>query len=248
MLNNIFLCVDDLDLIKEFLININKTQNGNLVGTSTTIVEDVNQLLALHLDILIINPEINLEKAEILMEELRNHDQLKDLHIIALYSELDGKTVHFSIKHKIDNFLIKPYTCKDIFNVVSLESDTQQYEESIKDNIKTFVGRLLEQKGIPIHLNGHKYLTTAIYLKSEPVFCSLTMKEILVETAKEHGTTYTRVGKSIRTAITRAYKEQPALISLHTGVLEKPTCKALVCFIHNRMRLKEKEKDDIGNL
>ena len=73
MLNNIFLCVDDLELIKEFLININKTENGNLVGTSTTIVEDVNQLLSLNMDILIIDPEIHMQKAERLMEELRNN-------------------------------------------------------------------------------------------------------------------------------------------------------------------------------
>lgn len=64
--------------------------------------------------------------------------------------------------------------------------------------LKTIIKQELIKIGIPIHLVGFKYLTTAIsfYIKHEEE--NITMKEIYREINKKHNVKYTNAEKDIR--------------------------------------------------
>lgn len=240
MNSNIFLCVKDLNLIRDMIQISNMNKNVKLVGMSTTIIECVESLVYSHADILVIEPEIDEEKACEIIKRIRLHENLINLKIITLFEELDGKLIHRYLNAEINNFLIEPITADDLYHAIMLECKSKKDPCVVEDDVDLLINSYLLNLGVPNNLKGFSYLKTAITLMNQyHSLHNVRITKIYADVARCHCTTQSRVEKCIRTAIASAYEHQPALISINSSNLKKPTNSQLMIHVSEKIRIQQ---------
>ena len=123
----------------------------------------------------------------------------------------------------------------------------QAYRHSNKDKsveLHTRVSEVLCELGIPAHLNGYRYLRSALVraVQDQKVEEGI-VKGLYVDVAKEFNTTPSRVERSIRHAVEVAwdrcdldqiYKWFGGTVSPHKG---RPTNSEFICMVADKIRL-----------
>ncbi len=85
-----------------------------------------------------------------------------------------------------------------------MENETQK--PNAENDLETAVTEMLLRLGIPAHINGYRYLRTAVIdtVNDERLLDSMT-KRLYPDVAKKYGTTSSRVERGIRHAIESAW-------------------------------------------
>ena len=144
-----------------------------------------------------------------------------------------------------------------ISRVVAEEMDKELHICAVKqirtaDGMEVAISRQTEQKlsgmllrlGIPAHVNGYRFLQdTVLTVMVEPDAIKHMMHDLYPIVASRHHTTAERVERSIRNAISMAWKrsrpEESRRIlgrSVNAGY-EKPTSGELIALVAEKMRL-----------
>ncbi len=231
----IFLCMNDYSMIHEIIEHRASKSAIELVGIATTVPETIKELKALQIEVLILQNSINYEKSTRLLEMIQEDRDLKDIKILNIFKDLDVDSVHTLLKFDIQTYLIEPYTVEELMHSINIEVEIEKVEDSTYESLESFVSQILVNMGVPVHLSGFHYIkTAAILLQGSFVGSSRSMKNIYIQTAKQHFTTASRVEKAIRNAISYAYRIDPDKISIHNM---KPTNSQLVRIISEKLKL-----------
>lgn len=193
---NIFLCVKDFSIIKQMMDYENDSQKIKIVGISTTILEDINELKFLAIDVIVIQFSIDKGQAAILLSQMSEHPLLHKVKKLSLFKELDSDIVHLLLQHDIQNFLLEPCTSQQLIRAIVNESEKKEMEESRSKNSDALITEALMEMGLPVHLNGFLYIKTgAILVARNFVGMRIMMISIYNEIARLHQTTASRVEK-----------------------------------------------------
>lgn len=231
-MSSLYLCVYDFQLIRGLLAQVDKYEDISITGISTTVHEHVNRVLEMRPDIFILQfadyRQCNQLVCELTMKEARN-----GMKIIVLCKDLDTRIIHFLLQYDIKSFLMEPYTCEQIMDVV-----LQKGLESASPNpwnVERIAIKTMHALGLPIHLRGFEYIKTcAIVVAQNHVRRRVVMGYIYQECARIHGTTPASVEKAIRTAIKYAYRTQPEHICIYN---DKPTSAQIILYISEKIKL-----------
>ncbi len=122
----------------------------------------------------------------------------KDIYLLCTNSVIAGSNKLISMQEHFKSFLILNAPLDIIvfskwFQNLSLSGCYQHYHK------RKEINRMLSQLNIPIHLNGHYYLSCAIAIKIEDK--GLKLYEIYDKIARENHTTSSRVERAMRIAM-----------------------------------------------
>lgn len=207
----------------------------NIVGISTTILQQLNQLLELQVDVLILQFSIDKEQASVLLKKIFKNVNLQSLKVLCLFKELDSDIIHLLLQYEIQNFLIEPCDTKQLIQAIRIEQDKKVPQKPITCNMEAYVSQIMIDLGLPAHLHGFGYIKTSALLIAQTIIgIRIVMGNIYNETARYHHTTATRVEKSIRTAIHYAFRTQPEKICIYNT---KPTSSQVILYISEKLKL-----------
>lgn len=213
----VFLCVMDVEFLKE-LVNLNHEDDIEIVGFSILVPKGLDFLLELQVDALVIRDAIHVKRANALTEKIRNLAMYQHIHVIHIFKEIDGCTFHTLAQSDVMNFLLEPYSAKDVFTKIKAEIDLSDRGELARF-IEECGSAILIENGIPENLKGFTYMKTAVFVMVHHK-TRIVMNKVYHEVAIYHDTTAESVEKAIRLAIQTGYKNHPdCLIYNH----KKPT-------------------------
>lgn len=193
----------------------------------------------------------NLDAAATL-KELSEQEFLKKPKVIVASNFDNGFAQRNILKAGADYFILKPFDydvlCKRI-NVLLEEAAIEPTEISnnaIHENkLEIIITEILHYIGVPANIQGYYYLRTAIMIavQNEDVLNRIT-KELYPSVAKKHGTTVSRVERSIRHCIEVVW-HRGNIDALHSyfgysvnSIGGKPKNSEFISLISDRIRLK----------
>lgn len=133
-------------------------------------------------------------------------------------------------------FVYAPFSVGKI--MMELMKSSVRNQGGIHTNDEGIVSQLIQDMGIPVHLNGFRYIKTAAICLLHGEDQKLLMHQLYKEIARIHMTTSSRVEKAIRDAIDYAYRYEPDKIQIQH---RKPTNSQLIHLIYERMLLQQQE-------
>jgi two-component system response regulator (stage 0 sporulation protein A) len=150
-----------------------------------------------------------------------------------------------------DYFIIKPIDLNNLLNSVKgvmSQKDTQpgiynKFRSQDTNELAERISNYLHNIGIPSHIKGYKFLTTAVIMvyKDFNVLDSIT-KQLYPAIAKSYDTTDSRVERAIRHAIEVAWKDEDNkdFIDSHLGPMisfkKKPTNSEFIASLTDLLR------------
>jgi len=186
------------------------------------------------------------------LEELNNEDNFKRPSKIIMLSAFNNESlIARASELGADYFIIKPIDLNNLLssiNGVMNQSDIKpgvynkfrtQPEEELEERISNYLHNI----GIPSHIKGYKFLTTAVIMvyKDFNVLDSIT-KQLYPAIAKTYETTDSRVERAIRHAIEVAWKDETKaeFINSHLGPMisfdKKPTNSEFIASLTDLLR------------
>lgn len=211
----------------------NESGRIKIVGISTTVLDDMEELKNMEVDILVLQFAIDQQRACRMFESLLLSQS--SMNVLPLFQELDSEVIHLLLQYDLQNFLVQPYTFSQL--VAAIENLQFRHQTSIAaaNTIESSAIEIMMELGLPAHLDGFSYIqTAAIYIAKNSNEIRANMKLIYQETAKAHRSTSLRVEKCVRTAIGYAYRNQPERICVNNC---KPTNRQIILYISERLKL-----------
>ncbi|MBR1865432.1 MAG: sporulation transcription factor Spo0A [Lachnospiraceae bacterium] len=247
----------DESIRKKMEDTIRKQSHCHLIGTY-----DKGDQLLLHIredhpDLVVLNPVLpNLDGIGVI-EKTRSDLQLDTISFILVASAHQTKVLNVLQNRKNVRFL--PWDN----NVEMLEkcimetprhnpnsNHAPQVEDivvrqgSYEKDLNMLVTQMIHEIGVPAHIKGYLYLSTAILMAVENMdVLNAVTKQLYPDIAKEHGTTDTRVERAIRHAIEVAW-ERGNIDMIHElfgytiqADKGKPTNSEFIALMADRIRL-----------
>ncbi|MEG0526927.1 MAG: sporulation initiation factor Spo0A C-terminal domain-containing protein [Longicatena sp.] len=235
IMKKVYVCVHDYELIKDLLEYANSQREIQILGISTVVGESISKLMELEIDVLIFQFHEDYIASAAFLSKLFEHDCFHSMNVLVLFKELNTNTIHLLLQYDIKNFLVEPYSSKQMIDMLRRDQKNKKIEESSYWNLDSFASKVLQDLGIPMHLDGYEYLRTCSMI----VFQRFPGKRLMIgdvyaECAKIHETTSSRVEKSIRTAVNYAYRTQPEKVCIYNN---KPTNSQIILYMSERLKL-----------
>lgn len=236
----VFACVHDFHFVKEMLDHIDGSDGVVMAGITTAMPKSTHAFHNVSIDVVVLDCTMHKEEALQLARMLYADENLQ-LRFVFMVKELDDEITQCILDFKQDaNFVIAPFTLRDLKQVIAKEGQFQQGMAYAKQTMEGFASQILQNMGLPLHLKGFTYIkSAALLLYQNHGIVQIPMKQVYKEIARMHGSTATRVEKTIRTSIEYAYRTTPHLIAIRN---EKPTNSQLIHLICERILLYELEQ------
>ncbi|MEG0360845.1 MAG: sporulation initiation factor Spo0A C-terminal domain-containing protein [Longicatena sp.] len=235
-MTRIFICVNDVSIIQKIMQYEDFPHNIQIVGITTNIIEDVEELVDLFVDVMLLQNTLDDNKYVTMLEMMKTHDKLKQIKLLPIFKELDGPSIHLMLHLDIYDFILEPFSTQQLASMLNVQLGGVN-EEQGKWNIEIIASTLLAEIGLPNHLYGFPYLqSSAIIVARNYVGRKAKIGHVYEETARKYHTTASRVEKAIRTAINYAYRTQPEKICIYNN---KPTNSQIILYISDKLKLYE---------
>lgn len=203
----VFLCVMDVEFLKE-LVNLNHENDIQIVGFSLQIPKDLDLFLDLKVDAIIVRDAINVKRANAMAEKIRNNSIYQHIQMIHIFKEIDGNTFHTLTQSCVMNYILAPYTAKEVLQKVKEEVEENDRGRNIARYIEEVGSQILIESGIHDNLKGFSYMKSAAFvIVQNPT--RIVMNRVYQEVAEIHETSPDCVEKAIRLAIHQAYDTNP---------------------------------------
>lgn len=232
----VFLCLRELSMLKQ-LFEFEK--EINIVGISTTMLENTSELKNVQPDMLILQYTNGDDRFIHFFEELGTDEELNNIKILPLFQDLDSEVVHLLLQYDIHEFLVEPYDTAQLMEAIRAETRKHEMVQGIQYNKETLTSLVMSDLGLPLHLKGFAYIKTAVL--QVLLFTGgirITMGYLYSEVARIHKTTAVRVEKCIRTAIKFAFRNSPEKICIYNA---KPTSSQIIFYVSEHVRMYDTE-------
>lgn len=228
----------DMDLLRD-LMELMRSEAWMQTVTISVLPRDSEWIKALQIDVLLLDCTQDPGAAFAFAKMLRNDE----LSLCIMYMVNQSKMTSLQVMKAIDPngvFLCAPFSVDKIMREL-MKSRIQsrgylspRYDEST-------ASQLIQDMGIPVHLNGFRYIKSAVKFLLHRNDQKLLMHQLYKEVARIHMTTSSRVEKAIRDAIDYAYRYDPQHIQIQN---RKPTNSQLIHLIYERMLQKQREANE----
>lgn len=203
----VFLCIMDMELLKD-LIQLNLDNNIKIVGYSCKIPEDLDFLIELEVDAIVVRDAIDVKRANIIIEKIRNVPMYKHIRLVHIFKIIDGCTFHALTQSCLRNYLLEPYSAKDVLMKVKEEVEKSDQEHNVAQFIEEVGTEILLECGIQENLKGFSYIKTATFVMTQSSE-KITMNKVYDAVATYYDTSSDCVEKAIRLAICQGYEQHP---------------------------------------
>lgn len=134
------------------------------------------------------------------LEELQKENIDKDIIVISSFNSesIIRKVANLGIKY----FMLKPLDMKDLESRIKALDEPSITLDSVTNELKMRLTRLLHELGMPSHIKGYEYIREGILLLyNDPSIIGGITKELYPEIADKYNTSVSRVERAIRHAI-----------------------------------------------
>jgi two-component system response regulator (stage 0 sporulation protein A) len=235
-------------MISEFL----KLNDFDVVMQCNSGNELLNYLKDNKVDLLLLDIFMPERDGISVLEEFNNdHSYNRPNKIIMLSAFNNESLIAKASELGADYFIIKPIDLNNLLssiNGVMNQSDVKpgvynKFRNQPEDELEERISNYLHNIGIPSHIKGYKFLTTAVIMvyKDFNVLDSIT-KQLYPAIAKSYDTTDSRVERAIRHAIEVAWKDEDNkdFIDSHLGPMisfkKKPTNSEFIASLTDLLR------------
>lgn len=234
-MTNVYLCINNYELINEMIQKGTTNHRFNIVGIATSIIKDPMIFLSVKADIIILQYDMEMNKCFELLSEMVHQEAYQSLKIILLAKKIDLNAVQLLLQFDILEYIMEPYSTQDIMGkIISEGKNRVQRDDKIK-NIDALTTRIMMDIGLPLHLLGFQFIKdSAVIVSTYRVGRRLIIKDIFHEVAKQNHTLSSRVEKNVRTTINYAFRTQPDKICIYR---EKPTSSQIIAYIAQQIKL-----------
>lgn len=255
------LIADDNPRITSMIENILREDDEiQIVGTAEDGVETLGMIEETEPDVLLLDlimPKLDgLGVLEKLHEKAASK---KPLDIIVVSGISQERITDTAFNLGASYYLLKPFEPEMILShvqkfkpgakakFISSSKDHRRHEQMAKYNLESDVTNIIHEIGVPAHIKGYQYLRDAIMMSVDDNEMLNSITKILYPSiAKQHGTTPSRVERSIRHAIEVAWSrgkvdtiDELFGYTVHNGK-GKPTNSEFVALIADKIRLEQK--------
>ena len=214
----IFIVNFDSKIISEFSDVIHENGSFSLCGTAENGYDAVEKIKTTMPDFVVLSDVIPGPDAFGIIKEIKKSCVLSPLFIMLSFSH-DENLIRYAASLGVSSFFIYPFKFHDVLDrMIGLKNNTYtpgQYNFSDQKNYKNIfepptknISNMLLKLGIPVNMRGYRYLKTSIELcmKDPEIFENGITKFLYPLVAKIHNTTSECVERSIRNAISSAWK------------------------------------------
>lgn len=122
--------------------------------------------------------------------------------ILVLSSFVNSRVTRINTQRIADYYMLKPCNLHAVVERIQQLSQKLPMDENDPRELSATVAGILQQLGVPVHIQGYQYLRDAITLATtDPAALNAVTKFLYPTIAKHHSTTASRVERSIRHAI-----------------------------------------------
>lgn len=230
--------IHDIDLLKDLM---ELTHNEAWIQTTalSALPRNTEWIRALQIDVLLLDCTQDQETALAFARMIRSDEQLS-LRIVYMIEQHPMKPITASAAQSDDVFLYAPFSIGKMMMKL-VKNEVHSHSGMSYFNDEAMVSQLIQNMGIPVHLNGFRYIKTAVIYLLHENHQGLLMHQLYKEIARIHTTTASRVEKAIRDAIDYAYRIDPTHIQIQQ---RKPTNSQLIHLTYERMRQKQREAQE----
>lgn len=264
-----FIAVDQQDLLENIKLNLEKTNQFEVIGTTGSGAECLKFLSQRTCDLLIIDlmlPEIDGFGVMTRLKEMHKNSYKNVICITQFTNQticnlLESLEVDYCFKHPFD---VQHFVQSVLYITSSQQTEHTQLlsgdesEKYKKVKIENEITEILHEVGIPAHIKGYMYLRTAIlttYYNIE--ILGQVTKVLYPDIARMYNTTSSRVERAIRHAIEVAWNRgnTDAIDDIFgytvSAVKAKPTNSEFIAMIADKLRLAHKtdtvKKESLNN-
>lgn len=252
-----FIAVDQQELLDNIVLNLEKTNNFEIVGSAHNGTDCLNFLNQKHCDLLIIDlmlSEIDGLGVLTRLKEMnkKSYDkvvcitQFTNSMICNMLEELDVDYCFkypFDLQHFVDSMKYIVSNHQDETYLAN-NDESEKYK---KVKIENEITEILHEVGIPAHIKGYMYLRTAILTTYYNIdILGQVTKVLYPDIARAYNTTSSRVERAIRHAIEVAWNRgnTDAIDDIFgytvSAVKAKPTNSEFIAMIADKLRLAHK--------
>lgn len=247
---------DSTEFKDEFVNNISKVQDVEVVGASADGIVAFDEVCKLKPDILLMDIVLPGQDGFVLIEKLKL--QLGEFcpKIVVVSALIHEGFISKALSMGVSYYINKPSTAdnvlqriKDVYNLKSLPSNTQSLQPTADARNKT---RLIDEKisnifitvGIPAHIKGYQFLREAIKMAIDtPDIINSITKKLYPAIAEKFETSASKVERAIRHAIEVAWNRGKIEninsifgLKVYTSN-EKPTNGEFIALVADKMLL-----------
>lgn len=221
-------CIQDYDLVRDLFQALSTNEVTRLVALAQ-VPSDGNVLLSLGIDVVLLDCTKQVEEA-MAFHKMIQEDKRQHVHMVYLVDPQMESKLRFLFHMDQDaTILFAPFCTEMLMNAIKCQYERKQ--QNPKRSVEEiYVSQMMQEMGIPVHLNGFRYIKTCALLLLHQTETYPTMKQLYKEVARMHNTTASRVEKAMRDAIDHAHKMQ------HPQT-QKPTNSEMIYRIYEKMQL-----------
>ncbi|MCI1959765.1 MAG: hypothetical protein LKJ25_09125 [Clostridia bacterium] len=213
----IFIVNFDSKIISEFSDVINENGRFTLCGTAENGYDAVEKIKTTMPDFVVLSDVIPGPDAFGIIKEIKKSCVLIPSFIMLSFSH-DENLIRYAASIGVSSFFIYPFNFNDVLdrmlglkNNLYTAGQCDLYEQNVHKNIQPptkNISCMLLKLGIPVNMRGYRYLKTSIELciKDPEILDNGITKFLYPLVAKIHNTTSECVERSIRNAISSAWK------------------------------------------
>lgn len=223
-------CIQDFDLVCDLMQQFSGSEKTRIMALSEY-PKDTSIFISLGIDVLLLDCTRKTSEALALNQMILSDQRL---HVSVIYMLPDWNKDIARYASEMDNrvsMLCAPFHVSRLIHEIKKYSNDYKSKRTMHLSEESFASQLICESGIPVHLNGFRYIKTGVVLLLECKEQMLTMKQLYREIARVHNTTASRVEKAIRDAIDHAYREP---CSNNDGT-SKPTNSQLIHLLYEQM-------------
>lgn len=220
--------IHDMELLRD-LMELTRNETWIHLMALSEFPNSIDIFTPLAVDVLLLDCTQNHEAAAAFIAALYV-EQKPPFQMMYMVDQRKQQPLTAIMAHDPDAVLLyEPFSVGKI--MIELMKNSARQQSGVY-NDEGMISQLIQDMGIPVHLNGFRYLKTGTLCLLHDADQTLLMHQVYKQIARIHMTTSSRVEKAIRDAIDYAYRKTPEKIEIQQ---HKPTNSQLVHLLYERM-------------
>ncbi len=228
--------IHDMDLLRD-LMELTRNETWIHMMALSTLPSGSDFIRPLSIDVLLLDCTKDQEAAIAFAATIRAERRMPIRIVYMLENRMTNTVQKIIAQDAKATIMYAPFSVSKMMMEL-MKNGVQKQGSLLYLNDEGTVSQLIQDMGIPVHLNGFRYIKTAVIFLLQRNDQKLLMHQLYKEIARIHMTTSSRVEKAIRDAIDYAYRFVPEQIQIQH---RKPTNSQLIHLVYERMLQKQQE-------
>jgi len=218
-------CIYDLSLLQQLLRQVRDYPTVIVIALSS-LPSDASVIDTFDIDVCLLEYQYD----SLAVTAFINHLHRKHIELIILLSDPKQGQLKKAAALTTPAFIFSaPYQIQHILLQLIKLGRLHQKQAVADAVLEADVAKMLLQLGIPVHLNGYRFIKSAVIILYQYDGQPISMVQLYKEIARIHMTTTSRVEKAVRDAVEYAYRTEGNQLSAWK---QKPTNSQVIYHIY----------------